>query len=252
MNSQYIVNAFDSACDGYSVDRVVADPEMNAVFLDICARSGVEVTAADLNRKLMNLRKCGALAGRPRSRRTHFPDEDEYRFAAEMAVRFMERKHSTSLDGVICDPTLAAEFDTVADNICPGYTALQYRWAALGLRKSHNLKPELVGRLIAPEKVCQHNVVELLLDKIPRRQGLYLFFDAETLLYIGETENLYKRLKKHLEHSDNKGLARWLWTHGTDDMVVEIQVLPDVVSRVRKALELELIRSRKPIFNVQR
>lgn len=94
-------------------------------------------------------------------------------------------------------------------------------------------------------------VEEIEAGEIPNRQGLYIFFDREQALYVGECENLSKRLKKHLGHSDNKGLARWLWQHGMKALHLEIQVLPEsTIARVRKALEAELIMSRKPIFNV--
>ena len=252
MSQEHLVRAFDSVSQGFAVDRVVADPEMNSLFLAACEQFELQESPVELNQKLMNLRKAGALTGRPRSKRTHFSDENEYRFASEMAIRFMERKHSVSLDRVICDPALASEFDSLAVAICPGFSPLQYRWAALGLRKSKSLEPEIAARIVTPEAVRQYRVAGLSVDDLPKRQGLYLFFAADVLLYVGETENLFKRLKKHLDHSDNKGLARWLWDHGTDDLNLEVQVLPDFTTQVRKALELELIRSRKPVFNVQR
>ena len=253
MNQQIIVEAFDAISDGFSVDRVVADPAMNKSYLAACAERGLTESAAQLNRQVMNLRKAGALSGRPRSKRTHFSDEDDYRFAAEMAIRFMERKHDVSLDRVICDPALASEFDSLAVSVCPGYSVLQYRWAALGLRKAKNLEPELAARILKPEIVMQIRIAELTVNSIPQDQGLYLFFDTNTVLYVGESENLRTRLKKHLDHSDNKGLARWMWEYGVETLHVELQILPaDVKPKVRRALELELIRSRKPVFNVQR
>lgn len=58
--------------------------------------------------------------------------------------------------------------------------------------------------------------------------------------------------RKHLDHSDNKSLAQWLWQHGASDLHIEFHVLPEgTAARVRKALENELINSRKPTFNVQ-
>ncbi len=60
------------------------------------------------------------------------------------------------------------------------------------------------------------------------------------------------RIKQHLDHSDRKELARWLWENGTEELRLEIQLLePDTPTRVRKALEAELIRSRDPVFNVK-
>ena len=92
---------------------------------------------------------------------------------------------------------------------------------------------------------------DVKLEEIPVRPGLYLFIDRDQVLYIGECQSLRKRIDKHLDHSDNKGLAHWLWQHGTTDLHLEYHVLPKGVSaRVRKAMEAELIRSRKPLFNL--
>ena len=107
--------------------------------------------------------------------------------------------------------------------------------------------------LIVTIQVINLRVSEIAAEELPVSQGLYLFFAADQLLYVGETENLRKRLKKHLEHSDNKGLARWIWEFGIEKLHLEMQILEaKTETRVRRALELELIRSRQPIFNIKR
>ncbi len=248
-----IVESLDAASEGYSSDRVVADPEMNQRFIAECRLRGLKDSIADLNRLLLNLRKASGLSGRPRAKVTRFSDRDEYRFAAEIAARFIERRDDISLDAIICDPEKAAEFDKIAERIAPGYSPLKYRSAALGLRKNSKFKPELVGRIASSIDVVNVSVKEIIPDELPASQGLYLFFESDKLLYVGETENLRKRLKKHLDHSDNKGLARWIWEYGTEGLHLEMQILKSgTETRVRKALELELIRSRQPIFNVKR
>ena len=168
-------------------------------------------------------------------------------------MRFLERRDEISLDQIICDPDRAAEFDELAQRIAPGYSPIQYRWAALGLRKAKKLEPELVARIAPPIQVINLRVSEIAPESLPVSQGLYLFIAADQLLYVGESENLRKRLKKHLEHSDNKGLARWIWEFGIENLHLEMQILEDrTETRVRRALELELIRSRQPIFNIKR
>ena len=90
------------------------------------------------------------------------------------------------------------------------------------------------------------------LNQIHPEQGLYLFFTTTHALYAGESSNLQNRLRKHLDHSDNKGLARWLWERETEKLHVEIRVLAETTTLpVRRALESELIQSHRPIFNVQ-
>lgn len=253
MMSDALSDAFEAASNGYSPDRVVADPELNSLFVTECRQRGFCNSVGELNQALLNLRKKGGLSGRERSKRTHFDNEDEYRFAAEIAIRFIERRDQVSLDLILCNPTRASEFDELAARNAPGYSTLQYRWAALNIRKSGSLTPELVGRINPPMDMLNFSVKSMQLHEVPAKQGVYLFFDSEELLYVGESENLRSRIKKHLDHSDNKGFARWLWESGTDDLNLEIQILEKSTStRVRKAFELELIRSRQPVFNVKR
>jgi site-specific DNA-methyltransferase (adenine-specific) len=246
---QIVTQAFHQVRDEWPPDRVVADPELNARFLRECTRLGATQAASVLNQCLLNVRKASQLPSL-QSKRTSFPDQQDYVFASEIAIRFLERRDGITLDDVICDPVRATEFEGLAVRIAPGYTALQYRWAALSLRKNRRLQPEPIGRAIQPTSVVQKRADEVALVEVPTTQGLYIFFAGQECLYIGEAQNLRSRLKKHLDHSNNRGLARWLWEHGADAVYVEWQVLPSATStRVRRAMECELIRSRRPLFN---
>ena len=247
-----IVEAFHHASQGFSPDRVVADPDLNRVYLSECNRLGLGSDAATLNRSLLNLRKRGALRG-VSSRRTILKDQPDYRFAAEIAARFLERENEITLDQIICDPRYAERFDEIAKTIVPGGKPFEYRWAALNLRKQQRLKPEVLARVARPSKVLQFKVGGLSLDVVPKSPGLYLFYSNQATLYVGECENLQNRIRKHLDHSDNKELARWLWEFGDASLHLELQVLDkSITQRIRRALEAELIRSRLPVFNVRR
>ncbi len=248
-----IVEVFLSVSQGYSPDRIVADPRLNANFLSECNRAGLALAKNALNKGLLNARKAGHLKGHKTSKRTSFKNEDDYLFAAEIAVRFLEKRDDVTLDDIICDPDQVKEFDKLASSLCPGYSLLQYRWAALNLRKSSKLKPELLSHVVRPVGVRLGPVSELVLSALPRTQGLYIFYGGGATLYVGEAGNLRLRLEKHLDHSDSKALARWFWEHGFSDVNLEIQELPETTTgKVRKALESELITSRHPLFNVQR
>jgi GIY-YIG catalytic domain-containing protein len=247
-----IVEAFHQASQGFSPVRVVADPELNRAYLSECGRLGLDSDAAQLNRSLLNLRKRGALRGLS-SRRTILKDQPDYRFAAEIAARFLEREIEITLDQIICDPRYAERFDEIARAIVPGGKSFEYRWAALNLRKQQRLKPEVLARVARPSSVLQFKVGSFSLDTVPRSPGLYLFYSSHATLYVGESDNLQNRIRKHLDHSDNKELARWLWEFGDAPLHLELQVFDkSITQRIRRALELELIRSRSPVFNVKR
>jgi site-specific DNA-methyltransferase (adenine-specific) len=247
-----IRQAFEAVRDGYAADRVVADPTLNQHFVSECRRRGLEFPVCTLNRALLNLRKGGRLAGSTRSRKTSFYDEEDYQFASEIAVRFLERRDRITLDDIICDPEIAGEFDRVAAQISPGFTSLQYRWAALNLRKRRALRPEIIAHALPSKSVTVTRVDILAVGDVPVEQGIYIFYEPSQTLYVGEATNLRNRIKKHLDHSDNKGLARWLWEHEMTEVFLELHVLESsVATRVRRALEAELIMTRQPVFNIQ-
>jgi hypothetical protein len=234
----------------HSPDVVIADPELNQRFLRECQNRGLLQPPVVLNRCLLNLRKSSDLQG-IKSKRASLSNQDDYRFASEIAVRFLERRDQITLDQILCDPERAAELGALAARIAPGFGAFEYRWAALNLRKRKRLRPELLGKVVAAEAVVTQLAENVRPEELPIRPGLYLFFEPSRVLYIRECQNLRKRISKHLDHSDNKGLANWLWEYGIPDLHVEYHILPMGTSaRVRKAMEAELIQSRKPHFNV--
>jgi len=179
-----LVAALDATDRGFSADRVVADPVLNAAFLGECARLGLRGSPRELNRALLNLRKRGLMAGR-KSKRTTFADESDYRFAAEIAARFLERRDGVTLDEVICDPQRASEFDQWPPGLRRGTRVCGTVWAALNMRKSSRLKPELLARVASPVAVRSYRVDEIDSAHIPATQGLYLFFTKSAALYAG-------------------------------------------------------------------
>jgi hypothetical protein len=247
-----LIEAFLAIPASPSPDAVVADPDLNKLFLQNCSSMGLHDPPESLNRSLLNARKGGELEGIRKSQRTYVRNQAEFQFASEIAVRFLERRDQVTLDQIICSPQRAAEFDELARQLSPGFSSFDYRWAALGLRKRRKLKPELLARVVQSKSVERKKVTDLSVEELPVSQGLYIFYESDQALYVGECENLRKRLRKHLDHSDNKGLAHWLWQYGVSELHLEFHVLPeDTTTRVRKALESELIDSRKPTFNVQ-
>lgn len=249
MKSQ-IVNAFLSMRGDKSPDAVIANQDLNRLFIEAARASGATDSDEKINRTLLNARKAGLLKG-IKSANIIVKNQDDFRFASEIAIRYIETRDGIALDSVLCNPKTAAEFDEIAGQISPGFTSFEYRWAALNLRKRRRLRPELVARVLSDVAVVRHRVVEIVADSVPMLPGVYLFHDSKNVLYIGEAEVLFKRIKKHLDHSDNRGFARWLWEHGSGDLHLELHVLPaSTQSKARKALEAEMIQSRRPIFNV--
>ncbi|MHC4875139.1 MAG: DNA-methyltransferase [Planctomycetota bacterium] len=196
-----IVEAFRLTHNGYSADRLVADPELNATFVDACSRLGLVGDARVWNSLLFRIRKAGKLSQFPASRVTTmtWEDCDEYLFASEIAYRQMMDRGIGGLDAVLCDPELATEFDQIAASFAPGRSSLEYRWAALKLRKEARFA-RTRGASLSPDKLSISAPVELgqlSVTDVPESSGMYLVRgESSDPLYVGETLNLRRRLSQ--------------------------------------------------------
>jgi site-specific DNA-methyltransferase (adenine-specific) len=193
-----LLEAFGTVNDGYSLDRVIADPDLNAALTEQCRRLSLPGEARTWNHALFNLRKRGRLAGIATQRRTDLDWEycDAFLFASEIAWRELVEKGAKSLDEILCDPALAAEFDQVAARFAPGFKSLEYRWAALKLRKMARaartraklLKP---GRFQPPM-----SAFAAACDRAPESAGVYLVSTSDEKIYVGESLNLRNRFAR--------------------------------------------------------
>ena len=158
---------------------------------------------------------------------------------------------------ILCEPLSRSSFDSLAGTFAPGFTSLQYHSGSIGLEKGPDVRAPRWGsgypadeRFVASRSNrCQNRRACLGL-----KVCTCFLMASENYLYVGEARILRLRLKKRLEHSDSRGLARWMSNQGTDTLILEIQEYYEegTLTSVRRALELELIRSRAPIFNIQR
>ncbi len=248
--------AFLSVHGGQSTDDVVIDDTLNEQFLTEARARGATGSDFDINWMLFNIRKDSSLG--PVVTSVTRLNHDAYLHAAEIAARHLEDSQSITVDRILCDPVLRAEFDRVAVQLAPGVRAYLLRKAALKLRKGRQLRPELIKRVANWNvQVSKHSASELEShnDLIPRNPGIYLFFDRSGYLYIGEASSLRLRVSKHLDHSDRKALARYLWEQGLEGLSVELHSF-DVnsdgrLAGPRRAYEASLIQSRNPKFNIQ-
>jgi len=201
-----IAEAFFATLNGFPVDRVIADPDLNEQFTDMCIRLGLPGKAFDWNQRLMNLRKAGYFKGLPRSLRTAFPLEqkafDRYKFACEIAIQQFEHEFEATLDRVLCDPCMASEFDRYVLTMVPDEpSSLKIRWFALRIRKAAKYISKTSAKLnsIIPMARNHEAPFGIKLSKVPAEPGLY-WLSGDERLYVGETENLRERFEIQFGH----------------------------------------------------
>lgn len=195
-----LMEAFRATYDGFSIDRVVADPDKNIQFVDACSKLGLPGEARTWNRMLFGMRKAGAFVNFPTTQRTElsWEDCDPYLFASEIAWGQMIDQGCDSLDTILCDPALASDFDQIACRWAPGFSPLQYRWAALKLRKCSKAVRSR-EKMLEVKKVHLRRIESL--DRsgkklLPKTSGVYIVFGGRKAIYAGEANNLRDRLDR--------------------------------------------------------
>ncbi len=249
-----VIESFKQTHDGWSSDEVILKDQLNAAFVKHVQIEIPSATAAQCNWTLINLRKAGKLSAKA-SRRENSSTASVVHIA-EIAARTIMDRTGQSTDRIMADPKLRNAFNAEVKQLAPQTDLYLARKAAYRLRKSRALRPELITRIADwNKKISNHSVASLRksLDKIPELPGVYVFRDATGYLYIGQAENLRKRLATHLDESHNQSLAEYL-KQSAKEISIEIHAFdaesPARKTMVRRAYESELIRSRKPRFNI--
>jgi site-specific DNA-methyltransferase (adenine-specific) len=247
-----MVEAFRESCRGFSVDRVIADPILNDDFQAACAQRSLPGGVSDRNRFLFRLRKSGRLkrAGIETTAVTDigWSQIDTILEASEVAWRSVADLYSASLDDIFCDPRLASEFDRLAANLSPGRSPLEYRWAALKLRKETGVRKKNLERA-APDVVGLLKADAWPLDEIQsierftQQAGVYSIESLQAnhrprYLYIGET----LRLRSRLQWLENPS-GREAWQRMAEG-AIQLRVLPAPLN-VRLANQLALLKKTK-------
>jgi len=243
-----VIEAFNSMHEGFSPDWVVVEPHHNSLFLARCRDLGlaeVEYTDFFLNHILLNTRKTNRYIGllNPTTKPSGYKSYDDCAFAAEIAVRTIQRTEGVTLDRILCDPALRERFDKIAGQLVKN-TVIKLRCAALNLRKTHKLKKsgsDSAGYELKPAGYLNR----VSLSDIAESPGLYALFDDKRPIFAGETKNLYRRIELH----KRGGLPGWV--DGDDGVILKVSA-PQSANRLDRLNWLRaFINMERPLLNYQ-
>ncbi len=252
-----LVEAFLRIHQGFSLDRVIADPELNAALARECETMGLPGDVRWWNRNLFLARKAGKLAAIPTGRRTELSWEqcDSFLFASEIAWKKLFDRGLQSLDEILCNPDTAAEFDREAAALAPGFSSLEYRWGALKLRKESK-RAQDEARILSTQRYREPFLAALRitardLTKIPDTAGIYLVSgdgsdDQSDFVYAGESLNLRARLQMHFD-----GAPRAIWKSWSKNLKVRYYTAAPH-ARILLACQFLCVRKHAPRFNLLR
>ena len=217
-----ITAAFMETHDGYAADRMLADPDLQAAFHEECSRHGLPMTPRTACLHLLKLRKRGGALKGTKRYSVSAADCEPYLFATEIAWRRVHDKHpDASLEEILADPGLAAEYDSVARRFAPGYTSLQYRWAALRLRKSLEVARRKGRSLRAPRRRwLESKFSQFRGSDAADQPGIWFVWRKDVCLYVGGALSLRDRLRQIIA----KPSAHW--SRARRDLRIEYFVTP--------------------------
>lgn len=194
--------AFLHVHQGYSLDRIIIDPELNQQFGAACLQRGLVGDLRSWNQALFRMRKAGQLADIATHARTEITWEacDSFLYASEIAVRSMLDRGFKGVDCVLSDPAFAAEFDEIAQRLAPGHTPLEYRWGALKLRKAAKMSRVRGAALASVPFDAVPGVPRERWGSLPATAAAYLIMTADggQPCYAGTTLNLHNRIARQL------------------------------------------------------
>lgn len=237
-----VIAAFLEVRQGRSPDYVVCEPSLNAAFLAAARDRGAAGADAVLNRTLMGARKTGVLSDHPTKAEYRMPKAlVPYAFVAEWAARHLQRqelqRHDAppSLDDILCDPSLASQFDELASKIKPGIRPLDTRWAALGFRKTARKSAAPGSVPVEPnERVDAGDGIK----QLPAKRGFYLIVADQQVLYASYARDLRDQLSRHAEvahgalapdwllpKQSHPDTVRWFWVQSrTPEAIAEARI----------------------------
>jgi transcriptional regulator with XRE-family HTH domain len=242
-----------------STDRVIADPVLDARFLERCRQMGATGSDFDLNWRLFNARKAGHLGDIPNAKRFVIPrDElDQFLFASEMALRMLQDQRAeageedVSLDRIICDPELAKEFDRIASRLAPGFSPVHYRWGALSLRKAAGRTRSEAEQADCPKFTALGPIGDVKVSELPPSEGLYLIGANEQPLFVGDTMNIRRRIERHLQYGKGHVFPDWLLSaRGFKDVTLGVFPMPGSEHHVLEACDLKAKMALRPPLNI--
>lgn len=241
-----VTRAYLMVREGFSSDRVLADPALNVKFIRACRDLGLEDTVFHLNLALIGLRKHNKL--KMKSKRSTVRDQWRYAVASEIAARMIFYTHGSSVDTTLAHPVLVGEFDRLASSITPGYSSFEYRWAALNTRKK-GANVKLRRQAIDQLHWSRHLAFDAW-DRMPHEQGVYTLFEETTRLYVAGTENIHDSVESQQRIATV--LDSELWRPDPGRMSWQYVRMPQSTSDYRFGVVRSLVGRWEPIFNIPR
>lgn len=258
-----IVRAFEETRRGFPVDRVLADPALAEKFFKRCRQLEVDAPSYKIALRLLAFRKSPRRHARIAKATAIEPRRDfsAYSFAAEMAISQMKYRYGASVDDLLAYPEIGREFDALAEQLHPGLTPLEYRLAALHVRKSRYCKSDERPLFDSIKTQRAERTLQRFesLDKIDLEKfhgvdaivGIVEEARIQRYLYITQTKDAFEALRPFTKQATFVAIGNSFWTPSLSSIFLYVY---DIHGRFRNAPQSlwtkKLIHEKEPIFNM--
>lgn len=253
-----IVKAFARTHKGYSADRLLSDPVLSASFMAEIRKQGVNEPAAAVNRRLLRIRKATDLPIElPKTTVIEDRDHSQFLIAAELAFALLGYRYDASYDDLIADPEVGSMFDLLARSIGHGGSAVDYRLAALHLRKNLRARSGNEARLLADIGLSDVNkrwqavgpVIKLSMNELPDDDGIFAISEPDRYLFLTRYPHLREGITRFRDPSVLTALSNKFWTPSLENLSLQI-IRPRQNGTSLRLLELKALEIYRPVFNL--
>jgi hypothetical protein len=251
-----LVKAFGEIHDGYSVDRTLADPQLAARFVKRCRQLGIDAPHAAVCRRLLRLRKAGGFpvkTTREDKRNLH-----PFLIPAEIAFAKVTYRYDASYDDLLADPDVGKAFDENVAKVGRSGDAVDFRLAALHLRKNVRSRRKADAEELAHldiSKVEAHwhtpgHLSNIRLDTVPSSEGIFSLREPGRYLFLSQSENLRSGVGIFQDKDVLASVGNHFWSPSPDKITVDFVRPEDIRGVSLRLFEFKAIETYQPIFNM--
>lgn len=253
-----VYEAFLKVADGASAETVLLDQALVSKFHAAARKLGFHASAADLNRRLLNIRKNPA---RYKKHGLILPDSTnivphpsvvpQYAHVIEFSLARLRSRYGVTIDDILIDPELAREYEEMARTAAPDLSSFDLRLAALYIRKTRYIakqNEELIDSLdttaIEPAFVPVTPALEL-----KPQPGLIELLENQQYLYISRNENLRAAIDQITSESSLSFMANEFWRPRKEALTIRVYAGEKFLKVPVSQWQLKLISEKRPVFN---
>jgi hypothetical protein len=251
-----IIDAFKKTHMGYSVDRVLADPDLARQFAELTQKLGVDASPALINRRLLCIRKAGNLEVETTIEETR--DLRPFLIPAELAFAQLTYHYDASYDDLLADPEIGATFDALALKIGQSSNVVEYRLAALHQRKIRSLQRGAQRKKLANFCITDltqrwrlvGSFAKIAPSDVPTGEGIFALSEPNRYLYLTKYPNLREGVELFRDPAVLAAVGNRFWTPSLESISLQLILRGEASGATLRLLELKALEVYRPIFNL--